>query len=208
MAFKDIALSGLGIVTVGIGLKMLIGAKNILVVAAAIALGGVLGMALGVQTGLAGLADWTKGVLGVHDSGGFVDVMVATSVLFCIGPMTLLGCMQDRLENKIELLSLKSTMDGVGSVFFGAISGPAVLATAAVVLVFQSLLTLAAKPLKPVADDAEMLANLSGAGGVMLVGTGLGLLQIRALPVADYLPALALAPFFVWVGRRFRRNPA
>lgn len=202
--YKDIALSGLGLVTVGLGVKMFLGTKNVLIVAGAIALGGVIGLAVGIHSGFAGLAEWAKGVFGVKDQGGFVDVMITTSVLYCVGPMTLLGCMQDRLERKIELLSLKSTMDGIAAIFFGAISGPAMLGTAAVVLVFQSLLTFAAKPLKPVGDDEEMLADLSGAGGIMLMGTGLGLLSIKALPVANYLPALVLAPLFVWIGRRFK----
>jgi uncharacterized membrane protein YqgA involved in biofilm formation len=214
--YHDIVFSGLGIVTIGIGLKMLLGAKNVLVVAAAIALGGVLGKLMGIHESLEGLAEWMKQVLGAKNDQGFVSIMVGTSVLFCVGPMTLLGCIQERLENKIELLSLKSTMDGVGSIFFGAISGPAVLATAGVVLVFQSLLTFAAKPLKPMVDDEDMLADLSGAGGVMLVATGLGLLVLNKgpalrelqLPVSNYLPSLVLAPLFVLVGHRLRRRTA
>lgn len=213
-SYSDIVFSGLGIVTVGIGFKMLLGAKNVLVVAAAIALGGVIGKVMGIHACVEGLAEWMKEALGAKDDQGFVSVMVGTSVLFCVGPMTLLGCIQERLENKIELLSLKSTMDGVGSVFFGMISGPAVLATALVVLTFQTLLTFAARLLKPLVDDEAMLADLSGAGGVMLVATGLGLLVLNKgpalrelqLPVSNYLPALVLAPLFVFIGHRFRRQ--
>lgn len=206
-AYKEIALAGLGLVTVGMGIKMFLASKNVLVVAGAIALGGVLGLAIGIHEAFAHLAGWIKGAFGVHDQGGFVDVMITTSVLYCVGPMTLLGCMQDRLEKRIDLLALKSTMDGIAAVFFGAISGPAMVATAAVVLVFQTALTVAAKPLKPLGDDEEMLADLTGSGGVMLMGTGLGLLAIKALPVANYLPALALAPLFVLLGRKVRRSP-
>lgn len=207
-AYKEIALAGLGLVTVGMGIKMFLASKNVLVVAGAIALGGVLGLAIGIHEAFTHLAEWIKGAFGVRDQGGFVDVMITTSVLYCVGPMTLLGCMQDRLEKRIDLLALKSTMDGIAAVFFGAISGPAMVATAAVVLVFQTALTVAAKPLKPLGDDEEMLADLTGSGGVMLVGTGLGLLAIKALPVANYLPALALAPLFVLLGRKVRRSPA
>lgn len=211
---NDLVFSGLGIVTIGIGMKMLMGAKNVLIVAAAISLGGVLGKLIGIHAAMEGLAEWMKHALGAADDKGFVSIMVGTSILFCVGPMTLLGCIQERLENKIELLSLKSTMDGVGSIFFGAISGPAVLATSLVVLVFQSLLTFAAKPLRPIVDDEEMLADLSGAGGVMLVATGLGLLvmnkgpELRGLqlPVSDYLPSLILAPLFVLIGNAVRRR--
>ncbi len=212
-SYADVAFSGLGIVTIGIGMKMLLGARNVLIVAAATALGGVLGKALGIHDHLEGLAETIKHLVGATGDHGFVDVMVGTSVLFCVGPMTLLGCMQERLEGKVELLALKSTMDGVGAIFFGAVSGAAVMATAGVVLVFQTLLTLAAKPLRPIADDQDMLADLSGAGGVMLVGTGIGLLVLNKgpglqelkLPVSNYLPSLILAPAFVGIGHRIRR---
>lgn len=207
-SYQELVFSGLGIVTVGLGMKMLLGSKNILVVAGAIALGGMIGMALGFQDSVANMATWMKGALGVQDDAGFVDIMITTSVLFCVGPMTLLGCMQDRLEGKSELLALKSTMDGVGSIFFAVKSGPAVLATALVVLVVQTAITFSAKPLKPLAEDENLLAELSAAGGVMLIGTGLGLLEIKSLPVANYLPSLALAPLFVIIGRRISSKRA
>ena len=193
---QELVFSGPGIVTARPGPKMP------LIVAAAIALGGMIGMALGFQDAVANMATWMKTTMGVHDDAGFVDIMITTSVLFCVGPMTLLGCMQDRLEGKIELLALKSTMDGVGAIFFAVKSGPAVLATALVVLVVQSALTFAAKPLRPVSEDEDLLAELSAAGGAMLGGTGFGPLRLKSLPVADYLPALVLAPMFVVIGRR------
>ena len=115
----------------------------------------------------------------------------------------------DFLEGKIELLSLKSAMDGVAAVFFAATSrsaGLGVVVTAFVVLVFQSLLTFAAKALRPIAKDEGLLADLSGAGGLMLVGIGLGLLEVKRLAMADYLPALILAPLFVLLGRRLGRK--
>jgi uncharacterized membrane protein YqgA involved in biofilm formation len=206
VSYQQIAMNGLGIVTVGIGMKMLLGSKNILVVAAAIALGGMLGLALGIQDGIASFAEWIKMRLGLGDDARFVDTVIGTSVLFCVGPMTLLGCMQDRLEKKIDLLAIKSTMDGIGAIFFAAISGPAVMVVSVVVLVFQSLLTYSAKLLQPVAKDEFLLAEFSGAGGVMLIGTGLNLLEVKHLPVANYLPSLLLAPVFVWAGRKFSRR--
>lgn len=201
--YRNIAISGLGLVTLGIGLKMLLGSKNILVVAAAIALGGMLGLFLGIQNGIEVFADWAKLQVGATEDTSFVSVLITSSVLFCVGPMTLIGCMQDRLEGKSELLALKSTMDGFAAIFFGVASGPAIMVTALVILVFQSLLTFGAGVLKPVANDEEQLAELSAAGGVMLMGTGFGLLEVLNLPVANYLPALIIAPCLVLAFRRF-----
>ena len=144
-AAMQVALSALGLVTVGIGVKMFLESKNVLVLAFALSVGGVIGLLIGVQTGLESFAEWARVSLGPLASGRFTEAVVTTSILFCIGPMTLLGCLQDGLEGKIELLAIKSTLDGIGAVFFAAALGPGVLLTALIVLVFQGALTLAAR---------------------------------------------------------------
>lgn len=197
------ALSALGLVTLGIGVKMFLESKNVLVLAFALVVGGAIGLALGFQTGLENFAEWAKASLGPLASGRFAEAVITTSILFCVGPLTLLGCLQDGLEGKIELLAIKSALDGLGSVFFAAALGPGVLLTALIVLVFQGTLTLAASRLKGFAKDAELLAEASAVGGAMMLAIGLGLLDIKHLPVANYLPALVLAPLATIAARRW-----
>lgn len=205
LAYKDTCVNALGIITVGIGMKMFFASKNIIIVAISIVLGGMLGLLLGLHNGVLAFADWAKTHFGGGGSGNsFQEVLILTSVLFCVGPMTILGCLQDGLENKIELLAIKSTMDGLVAIFFAAAKGSGVLVTAGVVLVVESALTFLAVPLRPLANDAEMLGELSATGGVMLMGIGLGLLQLKEIPVENYLPALVLAPLCVWIWRRFK----
>ncbi len=203
-SFRQVALHGLGLVTCAIGIKMFLQAKNPLIVAASIAIGGVIGVSLGLHSGIESLAEWARNSLGQGESGSFAEGVITSFVLFCVGPMTLLGCIQDALEKKIELLSLKSTLDGIAAVFLAAGLGAGVLITAALMLVFQGALTLGARFLKPVSDDSEALAELSATGGAILLGTGLGLLEIKDLHTANYLPAIFLAPAIVLVGRRFK----
>lgn len=202
-AAMEIALSALGLVTLGIGVKLFLESKNVLVLAFALTVGGVLGWALGIQAGVEGFAEWARVSLGPLATGRFSEAVVTTSILFCVGPMTLLGCLQEGLEGKIELLAIKSVLDGVGSVFFAAALGPGVLVTAAIVLVFQGALTLAAGRLRALARDPELLAEASAVGGAMLLAIGMGLLEIKRLPVANYLPALVLAPLGTVVARRW-----
>lgn len=204
--YQTIALSGLGLVTVGIGIKLFLGTKNVLIVAMAIALGGMLGLALGISSGMDAFAEWAKGTFGGEGNQRFNEGLITTSILFCVGPMTLLGCIQDGLQNKIELLALKSTMDGIAAIFFAATMGHGVLVTALVVLVVQSTLTMLAGVLRPLADDEELMSELSAAGGIILMGIGLGLLDIKRLRTEDYLPALLLAPLLVLLFRRFSRE--
>jgi uncharacterized membrane protein YqgA involved in biofilm formation len=204
--YQSVVLAGLGLVTIGLGLKMFLDAKQILVIAGAVAFGGILGLLLGLQSGINSFAEWAKHVFGGEHSGRFVEAVVTTSILYCVGPLTLLGCLQDALENRIDLLAIKSVMDGIGSIFFAAALGPGVLVTAGVVLVVQSLITWMAKPLQPLAKDPELLSEVTGAGGIMLLGIGFGLLEIKHLEMANYIPSLFLAPLFVVIMRRFPKR--
>jgi len=204
-SYQTVALHGLGLVTCGLGVKMFLRGKNPLIAALAIAGGGVLGLALGLNAGIGELAEWFKIHLGQSSSPRFVDGLVTSFVLFCIGPMTLLGCMQDALEKKIELLSIKSTLDGVAAVFLAAASGAGVLVTAFLLLIYQGAITLAARPLRPLAEDEELLSETTATGGAILFATGLGLLEIKDLQTANYLPAVFLAPILVMLGRKLNR---
>jgi uncharacterized protein len=201
-SYKEVALWGLGLVTVGIGIKMFLQARNPLIAALAVALGGVIGLGLGLHAGIEGLAEWSRTQLGAGGGGTFAQGLIVSFVLFCIGPMTLLGCMQDALERKIELLSLKSTLDGIAAIFLAAAMGSGVLVTAGLLLIYQGALTLFARSLRWLSEDAEALAELSATGGAILIGTGLGLLEIKDLRTANYLPAIVLAPALVLLARR------
>jgi len=205
-SYQTVALHGLGLVTCGLGMRMFLQSRNPLIAALAVAGGGIIGLALGLHAGIGEIAEWFKQTLGQTGSPRFVDGLVTSFVLFCIGPMTLLGCMQDALEHKIELLSLKSTMDGVAAVFLAAASGAGVIVTALLLLLYQGALTLAAKSLRPIAEDEELLAETTATGGAILFATGLGLLEIKDLHTANYLPAVFLAPAVVFIGRKVSRR--
>lgn len=198
--YQNIALSGIGLVTVGIAMKMFFETKNVLIVAASVAIGGVLGKIIGIDAGLAAAAEWARSSLGGDMDRGFNDGLVTAGVLFCVGPMTLMGCIQDGLERRIDLLSLKSLLDGISSAFLAAMSpsfGKGVLASAALVLVVQSSLTAIARPLQPVAKNPNILAEATAAGGAMMLAIGFGLLKvpvIKDIPKEVFLPSLVIAP--------------
>ncbi|MCE9559275.1 MAG: DUF554 domain-containing protein, partial [Armatimonadetes bacterium] len=135
------------------------------------------------------------------------QVLITTSILFCVGPMTILGCLQDRLEGKIEILAMKSLLDGVASIFFAAVSGPAVLVTALVVLVVQGVLTMLATPLKAIATE-EVVNEAAATGGVLLLAIGFGLAKIAKIPAETYLPALLISPVITsFIAKRRASSP-
>ncbi len=206
-SLEEVALHGLGLVTIGMSIKMFLQAKNLLIVAIAIAIGGLIGAGIGIQNGIEVFAEWAKQRSGQGDSKLFAEGIITSFVLFCVGPMTLLGCIQDAVEKKIELLALKSTMDGIAAVFLAAATGAGLLVTAVLVLVFQGTLTLLARPLQPIAKDEDMLGETTGVGGAMLLATGIGLLGLANLKGANYLPALFIAPLLVVLERKLLRKP-
>jgi uncharacterized membrane protein YqgA involved in biofilm formation len=126
----------------------------------------------------------------------FVEGFVTASLVFCVGPLTVLGSLDDGLGEGIDKLALKATLDGFAAIAFAASFGWGVAASALTVLVVQGALTLLAALLGDLLPAAHLSA-LTATGGLLLVGVALRLLRIRPIPVADLLPALAVAPVIV-----------
>jgi uncharacterized protein len=209
---QTVAMSGIGLVTTGIAVKMFLETKNVLVVAASVVVGGIIGKVVGIDLALGAAAEWTRSLTG-SSSSGFNDGLITATVLFCVGPVTLMGCLQDGLERKTELLGLKSLLDGVSSVFLAAASfsfGQGVLASAAFVLVIQGSLTAIARPIQSVAKNPNLVAEATAAGGSMMLAIGLGLLNVpvvKDIPKEVFLPALVIAPVLAALfERREARN--
>ena len=189
---EPVAMGALGLVTLAMGVRMTLESKNPVIVAGALVVGGLLGALLGIAPALDALGETLKAAVG--GGGTFVQGWVTATVLFCVGPMTILGCIEDGLTGRSETLNLKSTLDGVAALFFAAPLGVGVVFSALSVLLIQGAITLAARPLRPLRDRPEALAELSGVGGCVLLAVGLGILELKRLPVANFLPALVLAP--------------
>ncbi len=137
---------------------------------------------------------------GASADGRMARALVTTSLLFCVGPLTILGSFEDGARGDILLLGIKSALDGVAALAFGASLGAGVLLSAGTVLVVQGALTAAAYLGRGLLDPVLTTAAL-GAGGVLLLAIGVGLLELRRLRVADMLPALVLAPAFEFAVR-------
>ncbi|HLO97363.1 MAG TPA: DUF554 domain-containing protein [Fimbriimonas sp.] len=207
---ESLVMSALGIITVTIGMKYLLGTKNLAWLCVALVVGGLIGLCLHLHDGLVGFAEWAQNQF--KGQGGFAEGFVAASVLFCVGPMTILGCIEDGVEGKSESLMIKSTMDGFAAIFLAATFGAGVLLSAAFVLVVQGLLTLFASKLAFLREDTEAMNELCSAGGGILLLIGLSLLDLKKSPTANFLPSLILAPALVRLSRRWlggtKQSPA
>jgi hypothetical protein len=179
----------------------------VLIVLGSLLIGGVAGSLLRIEGRLEGLAGTIQArlaarpkLVGAAESGQdhqarerFIEGWLSASLLFCVGPLTILGSLSDGLGRGIDQLSLKSVLDGLAAVAFASSFGIGVLASALSVAVVQGLLTVLAVVLGSMLPDAH-IAALTATGGLLLVGISLRLLRIREIPVGDLLPALIVAP--------------
>lgn len=169
----------------------------LLIVLGALLIGGVIGSLVGIENRVEVLGGWLQrrlaGETGDEARVRFIEGFVAASLLFCIGPLAILGSLSDGLGHGIDQLALKSVLDGFAAMGFAAALGWGVSASAIPVGVWQGSWTLAAVlvgSLLPVA----LVAAITATGGVLLLGIGFRLLNVRQIAVADMLPALLVAP--------------
>lgn len=172
----------------------------VLIVLGALLIGGITGSLLRLEARIEGLGGWLQrrlsGETGSAERARFVEGFVISSLVFCSGPLTILGSLNDGLGNGPDQILLKATLDGFAAVAFAASFGWGVAASAVTIVAVQGSLTLLGVALGDVLPDAH-LAAITAAGGLLLVGIALRLLRVREIPVADLLPALLVAPLLV-----------
>jgi len=171
------------------------------VVLLSLLVGGVIGQLLRIDEGLNRLGDALRRRFQRRagaDGGRFVEGFVVASLVFCVGPLTVLGAIQDGLSGDSQLLIVKSVLDGFAALAFAAALGWGVGFAALTILVYQGALSLAAG-LGAGAFSPAMISAMTAVGGVMILAIGLRLLELKTIRIANLLPALALAPATVAV---------
>ncbi|MDI6771172.1 MAG: DUF554 domain-containing protein [bacterium] len=190
---RETVMAGIGLATLLIGFQMALQTGNVLVVIASLVLGGIIGEAIHIEEGIEALGRWAQRMYGSQTQESTVAAaFVTSSLLFCVGPMTVLGAIQDGLGQTPVLLYTKSLLDGISAVAIGAALGAGVLLSAGTVLLYQGALTLAAGAVHSVMTQ-EMTRELTATGGALIIGLGLGILQIRKIRVGNLLPALVIS---------------
>lgn len=134
---------------------------------------------------------------GPGDAGGrFVEGFVLASLVFCIGPLAILGAVQDGLTGSYELLAVKAVLDGFAALAFAGALGIGVAFSALPVLLVQGSIALSAGVLEGVVDE-PMLAAMDAVGGILVLGIGLRLLEVKTVRLANLVPGLLIAPLVV-----------
>jgi uncharacterized membrane protein YqgA involved in biofilm formation len=209
---RQTVVTGLGLFTLAYGISMFIKTQNAIVVVLSLLIGIVLGEWWNIEKGLNNLGTWLEvKVLNSTDESSqkrFIKGFLTASLLFCVGPMAILGSVQDGLTGDYQLLVVKSILDGFASLAFAASMGVGVLFSIIPVFLYQGGITLLAVQAQSFFTEA-MITEMSAVGGVILLAIGIGgLLELRPIRTANFLPALVLAPLFVallaWLGIAFK----
>jgi len=205
---RQTVIAGLGLFTLAYGLKLFLSTQNALAVLGSLLIGVLLGEWMQIDRALQQLGIWLESRFAKTDvdpsDNRFVRGFVTASLVFCVGPMAILGSIQDGLTGEYQTLIVKAVLDGFGALAFASSLGVGVLFSAGIVLFYQGLISLLAVQVQSFVTDA-MMVEMNATGGVLLLAIALSsLLEIKKLRTGNFLPALVIAPFMVllmkWLG--------
>nr|WP_255373659.1 DUF554 domain-containing protein [Thermosipho sp. 1223] len=192
---QNILFYAVGLSTIGLSLTMILKTNNFLIVLSSLAIGGIIGELINIEGKLKKIGDTIK-------EGDFSTGFVTSSLLFLVGPLTIIGSITAGLTNDGSLIYMKSLLDGISSIVLSSIYGLGVLLSGFSVLVIQGLLVIFSSKLSFLTTPAY-LNDLIAAGGVMVLGIGLKILEIKDTRVGNFLPALLICPLLVFLVNLF-----
>ncbi len=205
---RQTVLNGLGMSTIAYAILSLVDSMSqqqnvpakFIVVLLSVLIGSIIGEWIDIDAGLSRFGAWLERKFARSDdaqsTARFVRGYVMASLVFCVGPMTILGSINDGLRGDTSLLAIKSTLDGFAALAFAASLGVGVGFSVVTIVLFQGAISLAAGLMQGV-FTSPMIAVLSATGAILILGIGLTLLELRALRLANFLPALLVGPILV-----------
>ena len=198
---KSTITNGMGLFTLVVGIKMALETNNALYTLGGLLIGSLLGEWGKIEDGLDVVGKYLEAKFNKSDAGSrnFVAGFVTASLLFCVGPMTILGAFQDGILGNYELLAIKSVLDGFAALALASSLGPGVLFSVIIILIYQGGLTLLASRINIYLTN-PMVIEMTAVGGVILMGISISsLLEIKKIRIGNFLPALIVSPLLAWL---------
>lgn len=196
---RQTVVYGLGLVTAVVGMQTAFATDNVILILGSVLVGGILGEWARIEDHLERFGHWLETRFGSpEDERSLTRAFVTASLVFCVGPLTVVGSIQDGLTGDYMMLAIKSVLDGFAALAFAASLGPGVLFSILTIVTVQGGLSLAAMSLGgalgTVTRTTPWVLEMSAAGGVLMLGISLLLLDLRRVRVANLLPAVLIAP--------------
>ncbi len=193
---KKHILNGIGLVTILIGVQLGLKSENILIPLGGLLIGGIIGYLIKIEKALENAADSLKKRFSGKNSIGFSEGFITASLIFCVGPLTVLGSINDGISGDYQLLAIKSVLDGFTSIALAAAFGVGVLFSIIPIIVIQGGFTLFASYLSPFFSN-EVINETTAVGGIIIIGLGITILELRKISNANFLPAIFITPLIV-----------
>ncbi len=194
--YKIILLQVIGLLTLVIGMQMALKTEFILIMMAALIFGALTGQLLNIDYKIENIAEEIKKRFANENDSYFTEGFITASIIFCVGPITILGAMNDGLRGDYELLAIKSVLDGFTSIALSASFGIGVLFSLFTILTVQGSISILASYADKILNDI-MINEMSAVGGVLILAIGFTILEIKKIKVANLLPALIYSPLFI-----------
>ena len=196
---RVIIVQVIGLVTIAIGLRDVMNTDNMVFPLVGMVLGAIIGELLRIEDRLEDLGELLRRKFTKPESESkFVTGFVTATLLFCVGPLTILGAIEDASGKTPQLYIIKGTLDGFMMIIFSALYGVGAIFSAASVFVIQGSLTLFGTSLDALLTD-RMRLELFAAGGLAVLAIGLNLLEIKRIRLGSLLPGLVITPLLVWL---------
>ena len=196
--YKLILLQAIGLLTLVIGLQMALKTQEILIMMSALLFGAISGQFIDINSKIENFAEKLKNKFASHNDKYFSEGFITASIIFCVGPMTILGALNDGLKGDYELLAIKSILDGFTSIALSATFGIGVMFSILTIIIIQGGISLFASHADAFLSDV-MISEMTAVGGVMIIAIGIVILDIKKIKVANFLPALIYSPLFVYL---------
>ena len=196
--YKTILLLAIGLLSLVIGIQMAFKTEEILLMMSALLFGAISGQFMDINKKIELFADILKKKFTSQNDKYFSEGFITASIIFCVGPMTILGALNDGLKGDYDLLAIKSILDGFTSIALSATFGIGVMFSIITILIIQGGISLFATFADSFLSEL-MIAEMTAVGGVMIIAIGIVILDIKKIKVANFLPALIYSPIFIYI---------
>lgn len=191
--YKEIVMQGIGLAVAMIGLKMALKTSNEIIIIISLVIGGILGEIIGIEKYLEKFGKKVQSLVS-NGEGDFVKGFVTSSLVYCVGAMSIMGAIESGLTGQHSVLYAKATLDGVSSIIFASTMGWGVLFSSIAVLIYQGAITLLAESIKAFITDAIMM-EMTATGGLLIIGIASNMMGIKQFKIGNLLPAVFIAAF-------------